>query len=324
MPIPVCSDVEFIRLWDQHKSATLVAEALKISQRAVSQRRRRIEKIHGTRLHQADARGDRYYVHAETRANHAWQTLEMVNGSIAVFSDAHFWPNVRTTAFRGLLKVIRDIKPCAVVNNGDAFDGAGISRHPRIGWDSKPTVQEELRACDDRLGEVQEAAGGAKLIWALGNHDARYETFLAAHAPQYEGVKGFTLKDKFPAWTPCWAVKVNHHCVIKHRWKGGIHATHNNTVQSGVTMVTGHLHSLKVTPFDDYNLHTRWGVDTGTLADPKGPQFEDYMECSPSNWRSGFVVLTWRDGRLMWPEIARVWDANTVEFRGNLIDVSQE
>ena len=323
MPLPVCSDVEFIRLWDDLKSATLVANALGITPRAVSQRRRRLEQMHKTRLHSSDPRGDRYYAHAETRQHPARHVLSIRNGTIVCFSDAHFWPGVRTTAYRGLLKVIRDLKPYAVINNGDAFDGASISRHPRIGWDSKPTVQDEVRACIDRLGEVQEAAGDAKLLWPLGNHDARFETFLAANVPQFQGVQGFTLRDKFPDWVPCWSVFVNDDVVIKHRYKSGIHATHNNTMWAGRTMVTGHLHSLKVTPLDDYN-GTRWGVDTGTLADPHGPQFEDYLETNPTNWRSGFVVLTWRDGRLMWPEIARVWDANTVEFRGALIDVSQE
>ena len=28
-----------------------------------------------------------------------------------------------------------------------------------------------------------------------------------------------------------------------------------------------------------------------------GPQFEDYLETNPVNWRSGFVVFTWVDGR---------------------------
>ena len=58
-------------------------------------------------------------------------------------------------------------------------------------------------------------------------------------------------------------LRVNGNVVIKHRMKGGIHAAHKNTLHAGTTMVTGHLHSLKVTPFSDYN-GTRWGVDTGT------------------------------------------------------------
>lgn len=74
---------------------------------------------------------------------------------------------------------------------------------------------------------------------------------------------------------------------------------------------------------DDYN-GTRWGVDTGTLADVNGPQFDDYTEDNPKSWRSGFVILTWHHGRLMWPEIVRVWADNLIEYRGQIVDVSQE
>ena len=82
-------------------------------------------------------------------------------------------------------------------------------------------------------------------------------------------------------------------------------------------MVTGHLHSLKVTPFDDYN-GIRYGVDTGCLADTDGKQFMDYTEDNPKNWRSGFAVLTIRNGNLMWPEVVHV-SKEGVEFRGNYV-----
>lgn len=104
--------------------------------------------------------------------------------------------------------------------------------------------------------------------------------------------------------------------------KGGIHATHNNTVSSGKTIVTGHLHSLKVTPFNDYN-GERFGVDTGTLADAHGPQFVDYLEDNPTNWRSGFAVLTFNNGRLLWPELVHALAPDLVQFRGQVINVSE-
>jgi hypothetical protein len=207
-----------------------------------------------------------------------------------------------------------------VVCNGDAFDGASISRYPRIGWDSKPTVREELKACEDSLHLIEDAAKKAKLVWPLGNHDARFENRLAQNAPEFEGVQGFTLKDRFPAWTPCWSVWVNGDTVIKHRAKGGIHATRNNTLNAGKTIVTGHLHSLKVTPLTDYNGH-RWGVDTGTLADPTGPQFVDYLEDGNTDWRSGFAVLTYHRGKLLWPEVVHVISESEVSFRGKVIAV---
>jgi hypothetical protein len=252
-------------------------------------------------------------------------SLGIENGTVIVFSDAHFWPGIKTTAFKGLIWAIQNVEGLkAVINNGDAFDGASISRFPRIGWDSTPSIIQELKACEIALGEVEDEAKKVnhkvKLIWPLGNHDARFENRLAANAPQYEFVKGFSLKDHFPLWEPCWSTWITDSVIVKHRWKGGVHATHNNTVNSGVSMVTGHLHSLKVTPFDDYN-GTRFGVDTGTLADPSGPQFENYLENSPTNWRSGFVVLTFHRGHMLWPEVVKVVDSKHVEFRGKVIKV---
>ena len=75
-----------------------------------------------------------------------------------------------------------------VINNGDSFDGASISRYPRIGWDKTPTLLDELKANQLMLGEIEDEAKkvnkNVKLIWPLGNHDARFETRLAANAPQ--------------------------------------------------------------------------------------------------------------------------------------------
>lgn len=160
-------------------------------------------------------------------------------------------------------------------------------------------------------------AGRAHKIWTLGNHDGRFETRLAQVAPEFAKVSGIHLRDHFPAWKPCWSVWINNIAVVKHRYSGGIHATHNNTLKAGKTMVTGHLHSQKVTPFTDYN-GTRYGVDTGCIADPDHKAFTDYTEDNPKNWRSGFAILTFLNKQLMHPELVSVWDDNHVQFRGEL------
>lgn len=315
------TDDELVELMERYKSVTKVAEVTKMNVRTLHRRRQNIEAKRGITfaIHSPQKK-----IEASQVVSHARVNLGIENGSVIVFSDAHFWPGIYTTAYKGLLWAINELKPKAVVCNGDAFDGASISRFPRIGWDNTPSVIQELKACEVTMGEIEEMAKKArhnvKLIWTLGNHDARFENRLAANAPQYEHVKGFSLKDHFPAWIPCWSCWPTGSVAIKHRWKGGIHATHNNTINSGVTMVTGHLHSLKVTPFADYN-GNRFGVDTGTLADPEGPQFVNYLEDSPTNWRSGFVILTFKDGKLLWPEIVHKYAENQIEFRGQVIDV---
>ena len=323
MPAPKVTDAEFIELWKTLGSAAKIAKEIDIDVTAVHQRRRNIEQRYKIQLVAKDkSRGGRY-THLQTAHNHAVRhQLGIENGTVIVFSDAHFWPGIRTTAFKGLLWAINEFKPKAIINNGDAFDGASISRFPRIGWDTKPSIIQELKACEASLGEIEEAAKHAKLVWTMGNHDARFESRLAANAGEFEGVKGFSLRDHFPAWTSCWACWPTEEVVVKHRYKGGIHATHNNTVGSGKTIVTGHLHSLKVTPYADYN-GNRFGVDTGTLADPNGPQFVDYLEDNPTNWRSGFAILTFFNGRLLWPELVHDFGNNCIEFRGQVIDVSE-
>jgi hypothetical protein len=246
--------------------------------------------------------------------------IQVTNGIVLVGGDGHYWPGPASTAHRAFVKFIKDMKPKAIVYNGDAFDGASISRFPDIGWEKNPWVFEELEAVQDRLAEIEQAAPkGCFLTWNMGNHDLRYETRLAAVAPQYRNIKGLHLKDHFPRWVPAWSTWFNEKVVTKHRLKGGVHATHNNVIASGKTIVTNHLHSLKVTPYSDYSSRPRWGVDCGCLADPGGEQFVNYTEDAPRNHRSGFAVLTFFKGDLLWPELVHVYDGGHVEFRGNLI-----
>ena len=306
-------DKTFIELFES-VGGIKTAKILGTTERNVFGRRSRLERRLGINI---NAPG-RSFVPREKYPQRA--QLEVKNGIVIVGSDGHYWPGEPTTAHRAFVKFCKELKPVAVIMNGDAFDGASISRHPPIGWESNPTVQDEIEAVQLRLGEIEEAAGHARKIWPLGNHDARYETRLATVAPQYAKVNGVHLSDHFPLWEGCWSCWINGTVVVKHRLKGGTHATHNATLNAGTTTVTGHLHSLKVTPLTDYN-GTRFGVDTGTLADPNGPQFVDYSEDSPKNHRSGFIVLTFVDGRLMWPEVVHVIGDGLVEFRGKILNV---
>ena len=324
MPVKIFSDQQIISAIENSASMSQAGLALGMTLSGLNKRRRRIEQREKIEIRAPQA--TKQFEHLQIAHIHPTKKdLGILNGTVIVFSDAHFWPGVYTTAFKGLLWAIKELKPKAVIANGDIFDGAGISRHPRIGWAKAPSVMEELKACTISMGYIEEAAKEArhnvKLVWPLGNHDARFETFLAANAPQYEHVKGFTLRDHFPKWEPCWAVWMNENTVVKHRFKGGIHATHNNTMWSGKNIVTGHLHSLKVTPFSDYN-GVRYGIDTGTLAEPYGPQFEDYTEHGPLNWRSGFAVLTFVNGNLILPELITTHGPDSIEFRGRVIKVT--
>jgi len=310
---PRVPEVEFIKMFERLGPKD-TAVRLQTSVREVYRRRARIEARIGRQLTAPGSTTRSNIEHAARRH------LNVRDGVVLIASDAHYWPGIITPAHRAFVHFAKTLKPAAIIMNGDVFDGASVSRHPSIGWEDKPSVIDEIDACADRLGEIEKAAPKAEKFWTLGNHDARFESRLANVAPEYARVHGVQLKDHFPYWKPCWSVWVNDDVVVKHRWKGGIHAVHGNTVNSGKSFVTGHLHSLKVAPWTDYN-GTRFGVDTGTLAAPYGPQFLDYTEDNPVAWRSGFAVLTFKNGRLIWPEVVHVIGDDMVEFRGDTISV---
>lgn len=250
-------------------------------------------------------------------------TTKIKDGTLIAFSDCHYWPGLVSTSHRALLYFCKKLKPQMVVANGDVLDGARISKHARIGWSRTPKLSSELVTCVERLDEVVRACpAGTEFYWPLGNHDARFETFLANHAEEFAGVAGFSLRDHFPLWKPCWQLMVNEHTLFKHRWKGGVgaNATYNNVKMSGVNIVTGHLHSSKTTPYTNLR-GTCFGVDLGTMADPDGPQFEAYTETNPKDWREGFAVFTFKRGQLLWPEHVHVIAPGRVSFRGQVLEV---
>jgi len=317
---PSCTDQEFIGLWNKHGSVAEVAKILGITDRNVHARRRKIEEKHSIVLKGVAKNSPDFKV--TYPENNVRVNVELQNGIIIVGSDCHYWPDIISTAHRAFVKIIKDLKPKMVVMNGDVFDGASISRHPVSGWGATPTVKQELEACQERLGEIEEAAKGASLNWTWGNHDMRFNARLAAQVGDtWRGVEGMNLTDHFPRWKFSTSIMVNDHTQIKHRLYNGIHASYNATLKSGISTVNGHLHSLKCMPWTDLR-GTRYGVDTGSLANVWGDQFE-YSEDSTRNHRSGFAVLTFINGKLMPPELVEVMneDAGEAYFRGELIKV---
>jgi hypothetical protein len=306
------TDEEFLALFPKIGARRLAAK-FGMAERSIYERRRRIEdRIRGK-------------ITPPTRGGHVQQldrhpaavNLGIEDGHILIGSDSHYWPGIVTTAHKAFLEFIREFKPKVIIKNGDEADFPSISRHAPIGWENRPTVKQEVDNLKAMLGEIEKLGKGSRFIWPLGNHDSRFETRLATQAPEYAKMEGVHLKDHFPTWEPCWACFVNKDVYITHRYKSGQNATRANTLNAGRTTITGHLHSMKVTPLSDLN-GTRWGVDCGTMADPYGPQFYNYTELNPLDWRSGFVLLTFVKGRLLWPETIWVSGPDEVEFRGQV------
>jgi len=308
-----CSEEEFIRLCRTMKPAE-IAQHLNIATRKVYERRKAIEQRREISLsYQSDPEYS------------AIRSIRLDTGVVIVGSDAHYWPHVVPTMHRAMLALCKKLNPAVVVANGDMTDFGAISRWPSIAWEKTPMVQEELEAVQDRMDEIFKASRNAQHFWTAGNHDLRFESRLAAVAPEYKGVRGVHLKDHIVGWTPAWAVEINRDTPawteIRHREKGGIHASYRNTVESGVTIVTGHDHRADVVPYTDRR-GTRYGVRCGMMAEASTDgQFRDYLEARRINWQSAIGVLTYQGGRLLMPELCLQREPGLVEFRGEFIEV---
>jgi hypothetical protein len=313
----VVPDADFINLFES-VGPQRTADILKINVRKVYSRRSNLEAVYRRQI-----KSPATPTSTRRADDHAPVIQHRIkDGIVLIGSDAHIWPGEISTALRAFIKFCKDYKPQIVIMNGDVLDFPQISRHPPIGHQSLPNIKDEIETAQEVLHKIELAVSrSCKLVWTLGNHDARFETRLAVTAPEYAKLNGHSLKNYFPAWSACWRCDINDSVEVRHRPKGsGINANHNSTLWSGKTCVSGHLHSQRVSPITDRN-GTRWGVDSGCLAEPNAEAFIDYTEAGPLNWRSGFAVLTFVGGRLLPPELVTVWDKKSVIFRGDVIKV---
>lgn len=320
------TDAELIAAWKKCKgSPRRVAEETGLTERAVYDRRRRMEKTGRGVLETKFTPGSR--PPTDEWADMGWtfpreRRIDIADGTVVVASDAHFWPGEPSVAHRALLKVIPAVKPRLMVLNGDVFDGGKIGRHDPFGWSERPSAAQELEACIERVGEIElRLPKGCERVWNVGNHCIRFERNLAAKVPEYANLHGFRLEHHFPSWELVWSTLINadnpHPVMIKHRFaSSGIHAAYNATLRAGLSTVSGHTHLLDVKSWGDYR-GRRYGIQTGTLQDLSHPSFE-YVENNPTAACSGFVVLTFNNGRLLHPEFCEVTDGQAW-FRGRVV-----
>ena len=254
--------------------------------------------------------------------------LPVEDGCVFVLSDQHYSAGVVSKSHKASVMLAHILKPYALICNGDAIDAACISRWTVGSFHEltdRPLIKDEVDETIKRLSEYEAMQFVKYRTWNLGNHDARFETRLADRVPEFKDMWGFTLKDRFPGWLPAWrtdfqAFGDHSEVIIKHRFKGGMHAGQNNALWAGTNIVTGHDHMLKAYPITTSN-GLIWGIHAGMMAPYDSPAFIHYTEDNVVNWQEGFVILHFRRGQFTGPELVHVTLEGQVLFRGDVIDV---
>jgi len=263
-----------------------IAAALGVSERSAYVWRDRAQAALGIEL--PVSRDKRNALHP--RLDHL--SLEIPSCRVLVGSDWHIWPGYRSRAETAFFHVLKTETFDVIVLNGDVTDQPQVSRHGPGMSIPPPRLQDEIAEAQVRVAEVAKLArkrnADVRLVWIFGNHDIRMWRYIANNAPELGEM--LTFEDRFPAWEFTVSMDINEGaCWLKHRWHGGIHAAYNNVLRSGGTLVTGDTHRLAMVRWGDYN-GVRYGIETGMLGDPRGPQFT-YTDNTPVNWCPGFAEL---------------------------------
>jgi len=278
---------EFARVWEDVSRrggySQDVADRLKMGIRRVQAVRRQVEFVLGVMLPSLGGRA------GDTLPRFDHYVIEKKKTRCLIGSDWHIWPNEIAFAEKVFLRTLEKYKFDYVILNGDVMDQPAVSRHAPLPGESTLGIVEELEEAQRRVKEVEDRCGRAKKLYTWGNHDERFDKNLINKAPELVGWPGMSLEDHFPKWTFCLSVDICAKVVIKHFWQTSLHGAYLNTRYSGKTMITGHTHRGLIRPYHDYS-GVRYGIETGTLADPFGPQFR-YVNNNPRDWHPGFLIL---------------------------------
>jgi len=226
-------------------------------------------------------------------------------------SDLHVWSGDPPSIFKAFITVAKKLKVDGIILNGDIIDGARISRHGLPLRSKSPKIATEIETAKRWLKMLPNTK---YKCWTMGNHDIRLDNYIAANASELDNYI-ISLQEHFEDWDMSYAFEINENTEVRHRYRSGIHAAWNNALHSGINILTGHTHQLSVTAQRDRR-GSRYGIETGMLTDPNGPQFE-YTEGAPNRAQQGFVVISFDEtGQMFPPETCEMVRGRPV-FRGD-------
>lgn len=251
-------------------------------------------------------------MHQKTWAYPPVLTPEEPIRTVLAGGDLHAWPGAPSLMWQAFIKIAKKIKPDAIILNGDILDGASISRYQKLLHSQAPKITEEIDAVKEHLKMLPKVK---HQIWTMGNHDIRLDNYLANLAPEVSDYAG-SFTTHFRDWTFCHSAFINN-TEYRHRFRSGIHASWNNALHSGISIVCSHTHQLQVIAVRNRN-GTHYGVELGMLASNDHPAFE-YAEFAPNRSCSGFGVIRYdEDFNIMPPQMCEMIRGRPV-FHGEYV-----
>lgn len=193
-----------------------------------------------------------------------------------------------------VLKFIKKFKPDNIFLNGDIIDCWEISKFERP-LSINVRLEQEIREVKEFLARLKEASD-ASIIYIFGNHEHRFERFIARNAKELYGLKGLTLEEQLGLAELEITVINNHQRENYYRYgkllighfnkvnKHGGYTAKNLREEKGMSLIQNHTHRGGFSPKRDYaSLKAGW--ENFCLCD-LNPTY-----CSLPDWQLGFSEI---------------------------------
>lgn len=211
-----------------------------------------------------------------------------------VLGDLHI-PFHDAKAVRLTLKFIKEFKPDNIFLNGDILDCWEISK-----FDKTLSIQsrliDEVRTTVAFLRNLRSAVPNARIIYIFGNHEFRFERFIARNSKELAGLKGMTMEEQLEL------KELNIKAIDSHQREnfyryGLLLIGHFNRVNKhsgytaknlledkGMSLIQNHTHRGGVSYKRDYR-DLKIAVENFCLCN-LNPKY-----CLIPNWQQGFSVI---------------------------------
>ncbi len=185
--------------------------------------------------------------------------------------------------------------PDILIMNGDMIDFFTISKFTKVGRHIPNRVVDEIAICEEEVIKplVASVRKGTRIIWNEGNHEFRLLRYVAAVAPQLEGLKGLSLEDALhckelgieynSSRAGNGIIRLTPLLTIMHGNRGGMNPAKQQYDKWGGSLVMGHAHKEAT-----YRMKHGEGRDNVALASGclcQDPDWEDI-----DNYTRGFIA----------------------------------
>ena len=121
--------------------------------------------------------------------------LPKINDKIIVFGDAHF-PYQNNNGIYSAIEYGLKKEVNTIILNGDLIDMYQISRFTKDG--RKPGIEYDIELFYQFLIDLRSTFPNALIVWKMGNHEERWDTYLKLNAPLLSMIGTNGIEDYIP------------------------------------------------------------------------------------------------------------------------------